>query len=76
MKGLGGLPVCTTETHSVLVLQTYSEVEMASQDKETLHTYLRRHFDKVSRANAKQFAEMMENLKGVSGILASHGNTK
>ncbi len=49
---------------------------MASQDKETLHTYLRRHFDKVSKANAKQFAEMMENLKGVSGILASHGNTK
>ena len=50
--------------------------EMASHDKETLHTYLRRHFEKVSKINAKQFAEMMEDLKGVSDVLASQGNTK
>ncbi len=31
--------------------------------EETLHNYLRRHFEKVSRDNARQFAEQNEDPK-------------
>ena len=66
MKGSGGLLFWITAPCSVLVLHSKSEAEMASLDKETLHTYLRRHFEKVSKGNAKQFVEQMEKSKGVS----------
>ena len=31
--------------------------------EETLHNYLRRHFEKVSKGNARQFAEQKEVTK-------------
>ena len=39
-------------------------IEMAPlKDEETLHNYLRRHFEKVSKDNARQFAEQKAELK-------------
>ena len=39
-------------------------IEMAPlKDEETLHNYLRRHFEKVSKDNARQFAELKAVIK-------------
>jgi len=41
---------------------------------ETLHTYLRRHFEQVSKLKARQFAERTEVLKDVRpGTQSSDG---
>ncbi len=36
---------------------------VAPQTEETLHIYLRRHFEKVSKGKARQFAEQREAAK-------------
>jgi hypothetical protein len=36
---------------------------------ETLHTYLRRYFEKISKDNARQFAEQKEALPSTSPTL-------
>ena len=33
------------------------------KDEETLHNYLRRHFEKISKENARQFAEPKAGIK-------------
>jgi hypothetical protein len=45
--------------------------------EETLHNYLRRHFEKISEGKARQFAEQRERLKkGVVSVpLSSDGNS-
>jgi hypothetical protein len=44
--------------------------------EESLHDYLRRHFEKVSKGNARQFAEQKEVTKvdHVPGMLPADGN--
>ena len=43
--------------------------------EETLHNYLRRHFEKVSKGNARQFAEQREvpKVDVVPDTRSSHG---
>jgi hypothetical protein len=41
------------------LLASFEVIEMAPPE-ETLHHYLRRHFEKVSTGNARQFAEQRE----------------
>jgi hypothetical protein len=47
---------CTTETFCVGSLVD-SRMKMASGNEETIHTYLRRHFEKVSKRNAGRETE-------------------
>ena len=44
--------------------------------EESLHDYLRRHFEKVSKGNARQFTEQKQVTKVdyVPDMLPSHGN--
>jgi hypothetical protein len=46
--------------------------------EETLHNYLRRHFEKISEGKARQFAEQREPLKkGVVSVpRPSDGNSQ
>jgi len=44
--------------------------------EETLHNYLRRHFEKISEGKARQFAEQGERLKkGVVSVPRSSDGT-
>jgi hypothetical protein len=45
-------------------------IEMAVvKPEETLHNYLRRHFEKISEGKARQFAEQGDRLKkGVASV--------
>ena len=44
--------------------------------EETLHDYLRRHFEKISKGNARQFAEQKEVTKvgHIPDMLPSEGS--
>jgi hypothetical protein len=44
--------------------------------EETLHDYLRRYFEKVSKGNARQFAEQNEATQGdlIPEVLSSDGS--
>jgi hypothetical protein len=42
--------------------------------EETLHNYLRRHFEKISEGKARQFAEQGEGLKKAVVPVSSDGS--
>jgi hypothetical protein len=44
---------------------------MLLKSEETLHNYLRRYFEKISKDNARQFAEQKDALPSTSNTLAS-----
>jgi hypothetical protein len=47
-------------------------IEMVSiKPEETLHEYLRRHFEKISRVKARQFVEQKELPDGAAPITKS-----
>jgi hypothetical protein len=44
---------------------------VSNKPEETLHEYLRRHFERISRVKARQFVEQKELPEGVPPITKS-----
>jgi hypothetical protein len=52
---------------AVRTLKPHRIIEMVSiKPEETLHEYLRRHFEKISRVKARQFVEQKELPEGAA----------